>query len=338
MLALRRYDWIFHLATIALCTFFIAQAVSTYIAGVLEPSANLSLSTASATAGSSSSSATKDLGNLDDYKIITERNIFNSAETAVENEQAQESDVIDPNGLGPAIKTNLDIKVLGTLVIGDGMDRRSSAVITSKGSKGSDTYYVEQAQEERHELLEGLVKEKDSEEKKSFAPNTRLTKVEQNRIEFLNGGRLEYAELEDFTDSKSVFASADQVHGLGASSKGDKEKSGDKEKVESSSSIVVDQNELDQALQNLDKLMTDVRIVPNFKDGRPAGMKVLSVKPGSMISKLGIKRGDIMEKVNGQELDMKQGMDLFSQMKNMKNFTLDVVRGGRNQTLEYEIK
>jgi general secretion pathway protein C len=102
--------------------------------------------------------------------------------------------------------------------------------------------------------------------------------------------------------------------------------------------IVLDQKEVDDALQNLDKLTQEVRIVPNFQDGKPAGMKVLSIKPGGLASKLGIRRGDVLEKVNGQELDIKRGMELFSTMRDSKNFSLDVTRGGKNQTLEYEIK
>lgn len=78
--------------------------------------------------------------------------------------------------------------------------------------------------------------------------------------------------------------------------------------------------------------------MPHFKDGRVAGMKVLSVKPGSIISKLGIKRGDVLEKINGQELDVKRGMALFSELKDQKTFSIDVLRGDKHTTLEYEIR
>ncbi len=67
-------------------------------------------------------------------------------------------------------------------------------------------------------------------------------------------------------------------------------------------------------------------------------MKVLAVKPGSIFGKLGIKRGDILERINGLELDIKRGMELFGQLKDQKDLRIDLVRRGQNKTMEYEIR
>ncbi len=319
MYSLRRYDWTLHLAALVVCAYFLARAITTYLGGVLE-SASVSVAEVPA---AQPVSAQGDAGgdvSLDLYKVIEERNIFNSAEVAASPETGpSELNPEQLGELGPAVKTSLDIKVQSTLVIGDGTDRRSSAMISGGKAKGSKAYFV--ADEE------------------TFSPGVKLTKVDKNRVEFVNGGRLEYAELQDWASKKSVFAPPDEVHGKDAKGTGDKDKG--KPADESASAggkIVLDQKEVDDALQNLDKLTQEVRIVPNFQDGKPAGMKVLSIKPGGLASKLGIRRGDVLEKVNGQELDIKRGMELFSTMKDSKNFSLDVTRGGKNQTLEYEIK
>jgi general secretion pathway protein C len=78
--------------------------------------------------------------------------------------------------------------------------------------------------------------------------------------------------------------------------------------------------------------------VPNFQDGKASGMKILSVKPGSVFAKLGLKRGDILNRINGVELDVRKGFEIFSQLKDQKSLSLDLVRGGANQTVEYEIR
>lgn len=314
MISLRRHDWVIHFITIALCSYFLVKAItvflSTFLEGSSENTAALVLPKSEAPVAGGSEQAS-------DYKVVLERNIFNSAESGSAGESAPEEMSPELLGeLGPAVKSSLPVKLMGTLMVGDGTDRRSSAMVSGgKGGKsGSEVYYPG--------------------DEKSFAPNVRLTKVDKNRIEFINGSRLEYIEIEDFAAKKTAFASPEEVHGKGPEKKDDKTPTAPSEGTK----VVVEQREIDEALQNLDKLYSEIRIVPNIKDGQPAGMKVLSIKPGSILNKLGVKRGDVLEKVNGQELDIKRGMELFSQMKDMKNFSLDVVRGGKNQTIEYEIR
>lgn len=325
MFSIRRYDWTFHLVTIAICAYFLAQALSTYVTSLLETSAapapSASVPVTPSVSPAPGTLEEKIEQGLEEYQVIAERNIFNSAESGVLTPGAQQNIPPDQSGeLGPAVKSGLDVKLLGTLVIGEGKDRRSSATVASKGGKGADVFYPG--------------------DEKSFEPGVKLITVARDRIEFIHNGRLEFIEMEDFAAKKSVFASVEEVHGKGTGDLAPQGK-GPSSPVASSgesSRITVDQREIDEALQNLDKLMTEIRIVPNFREGQPDGMKVLSIKPGSMVSKLGLKRGDILQKVNGQPLDIRQGMELFSQMKDMKTFALDVVRGGKNQTLEYEIK
>jgi hypothetical protein len=43
-----------------------------------------------------------------------------------------------------------------------------------------------------------------------------LIKVLKDRIEFVNGPRMEFAELEDIAPKKTIFGSAEEVHGTGA--------------------------------------------------------------------------------------------------------------------------
>jgi len=318
VISLRRYDWTFHLLAIALCSYFLARAVTIYVASVIEASSE-SQETKTIAAPVPVVPVVKEEVQTTSYQIILDRNVFNSAESAVSKETPVGELSSDQLGeLGPAVKSSLDVKLLGTLVVGDGTDRRSSATVSGgKNSKGADVYYPG--------------------DEKVFSPNIKLTKVALDRIEFVNGGRLEYIEIEDFASKKSIFASATEVHG-GGKGIGEKEDKKPATGAAEGSKIIVDQREVDDAIQNLDKLYSEVRIVPNIRDGQPAGMKVLSIKPGSMLTKLGVRRGDVLEKVNGQELDIRRGMELFSQMKDMKNFSLDVSRGGKNQTIEYEIR
>lgn len=319
---LKRYSWSLHFVTIALSSYLLAQVVSTYIAGKLERS-SVRAEPLPAVEPQSETDAEESAG-VEAFSVILERNMFNSEQSAAV--ASAEEGTVSPEQLGemgPAVKTSLDVKLLGTLVVGEGSDRRSSATVSGGTKKGASVYYV--ADEE------------------SFAANVRLTKVMKDRIEFVNGSRLEFVELEDFAKKKSIFASAQEVHGMEKSAKSEStaapaESGGEGGVVAEGNKIFVDQAAIDEALANLDRFYTEIRIVPNFKGGKVSGMKVLSVKPGSIVSKLGIRRGDILEKINGQELDVKRGMTLFSELKDQRNFSIDLVRGGQNRTLEYEIR
>ncbi len=315
MSLIRQYDWTLHLMTIATCAYFVARAATTYFGGVLEALPEMAGTKAVAPL-TPTVKGEEEASDLESYRVIAERNIFNSAESEVLKENSSEGiNVADLGDLGPAVKTSLTIQLLGTMMVDDGTDRRSSAVVSGgEGDKSVDTYYPG--------------------DEKSFAPNVQLTKVMKDRIEFVHGSRLEYAELVNLSEKRSIFASAEEVHGKGTLTPGEAPAA----PVEGGSRITLDQAEIDRALQNLDALYRDVRIVPNFKDGKQSGFKILSVKPTSVVAKLGVRRGDVLQKINGEELDMQKGMQLFSEMKDLKNFSLEIERGGKNQTLEYEIK
>lgn len=315
IVVLKRYSWGLHFLTIALCSFLLAQSISTFVSARLETAAVLVVEPV---APGEIEGLPEEEETGQEFAVITQRNIFNS-EAAAETTTATGEVTPEMLGeMGPAIKTSLGIQLLGTLVVGDGMDRRSSATV-SDSSRKVDVYYVG--------------------EEKSFGTNVRLTKTMTSRIEFLNGTRLEYVELEDFSKKGSIFASAGEVHGERKTLGETGESAAVAPAVATEGEkMTIDQGAIDDALSNLDRFYTEVRIVPNFKGGKVEGMKVLSVKPGSIISKLGIRRGDILAKINGQELDVRRGMELFNELKDQKNFTIELVRGGQSKTLEYEIR
>jgi general secretion pathway protein C len=320
---IKQYIWVAHLFAIAICSYFAAQTVTTYLGMMLASSGQegAELGTKAATASVSP------LGEQLDYEPIVARNMFSSVDLEAVPELPPEEDKPAAKLTGPAVKTSLNIKILGTLVVGNGEDERSSAVVVGGKSRKADVFYVQG--------------------KETFEEGVELVRVKRDRIEFVNKGKLEYAMLEGMSEEISIFATASEVHGEGEGEakkkpirgvKPEGEEEAEEEVETSGDAIVIDQAEIDEALSNLDRLYTEIRIVPNFKDGKPAGMKVLAIKPGSLFSKLGLQRGDILEKINGQVLDIKSGMQLFGQLKNQKKLKVEVVRRGESQTMEYEIR
>lgn len=310
----KQYSWLVDLIAVLFCSFFLAKIVGVYLGQNLE--VKRSIGVLKAPEKISEGEKGPDIA---EYRVILERNIFDSTSAPAEEGAAatfgaEETQVLS----GEAVKTSLDIKVIGVLVVGEGRDPRSSATVIGGGSKPIPSVYAV-----------GDVE--------SFAPNTKLTRVAPDRIEFLNSGRLEYAEVGgDF--GSSIFGPP-PVGELIASAAPEKKDTPSFVKAEGGGKFAIDQKEIDNALSNLDRLYTEIRAVPNFgSDGKISGMKLLSVKAGSLFAKLGLQRGDVLQRINGIELDVRRGFEIFNQLKDQKNLTVDLVRQGSQQTFEYEIR
>ena len=306
----RQYSWAFNVAILLLCSFFLAKIVGVTIASRLEVERSVGVlrETPPPVLPQRVMDANK-------YQVIVERNVFDSTERAAPTAGGEGADM-EEILTGEAVRTSLGITVLGVLVVGEGMDRRSSATVSS----GKDT---------------GVYAVGDVE---SFAPNTKLTRVAPDRIEFLNNGRLEYAEV-GTAFGESIFSAPKDDRTVALATPSETTSGGEsKIKMETPGTYVIDQSEVDNALQNLDSLYTDIRAVPNFAGGKVSGMKILSVKNGSLFAKLGLTRGDVLERINGMELDVKQGFSIFNQLKDAKHLTVDLIRQGQPTTMEYEIR
>ena len=91
--------------------------------------------------------------------------------------------------------------------------------------------------------------------------------------------------------------------------------------------------------KNVDKIWRDIGISENKISGKINGFKINFVKRGSDFEKLGLKRGDILMGVNGEELNSYgAAMGIFKDINNIENLTLTVQRNGVTEELEYEIK
>ena len=94
---------------------------------------------------------------------------------------------------------------------------------------------------------------------------------------------------------------------------------------------------MNKALANLNRIYTEVLAVPYFKDGKANGVKLLNVKPGALLEKLGLRRGDILVSINGTVLDIQSGFRMLSELRNETNFSLSIERRGVEQVMSYQI-
>lgn len=96
---------------------------------------------------------------------------------------------------------------------------------------------------------------------------------------------------------------------------------------------------LDQQLKDLPKLQQDGRVVPHYKDNQYQGFKLVGVRPGSLYRAIGIRSGDVITAVNGNKIDSpNKALELFEQLKNSSNISVEIERRGQPKTLSYSIQ
>lgn len=105
------------------------------------------------------------------------------------------------------------------------------------------------------------------------------------------------------------------------------------------SNVKLDPREVEAALSDLNKVMTQARVVPNMMNGKTVGYRIFNIVPDSIYAKIGIVNSDIIERVNGVEI---KGPDtlyhLFQQIKSENRITLDLTRAGKRESIKIEIR
>ena len=102
----------------------------------------------------------------------------------------------------------------------------------------------------------------------------------------------------------------------------------------------IDRREIDHAMENLNDLFTQVRAVP-YADGNGAsqGFRLFSIKPQSLVEHLGLKNGDIVQRVNGVEIsDPSTAFSLLQDLQGRSQVRVDILRNRQPVTLSYEIR
>ncbi len=102
---------------------------------------------------------------------------------------------------------------------------------------------------------------------------------------------------------------------------------------------VIDRREVEQAMSDLPKLLTQARAVPSMVNGTIEGFRMEHVDPTSFYEKIGVQKGDVLQRVNGVDIrDPSTMLSLLQQLKNERTVKLDLVRNNQRSTITYELR
>ena len=102
---------------------------------------------------------------------------------------------------------------------------------------------------------------------------------------------------------------------------------------------LLDSRKVQQSLENPQHMLTDARLLPNIRDGKHEGFSVSEVIPGGLYGNLGLKNGDILLRINGLKISNPEvAIQAMSALKGMNELNLDIIRNGKNMSMQYQIR
>ncbi len=103
--------------------------------------------------------------------------------------------------------------------------------------------------------------------------------------------------------------------------------------------IVISRDLINEALMSPQKFLRGIFIGPHFKDGKPDGFVIRYLSRTHLLSKMGLKKGDVIKKING--IEIRTVTDYYNAIRSITegdSLTLTVERKGKEMNIECEIR
>jgi general secretion pathway protein C len=102
----------------------------------------------------------------------------------------------------------------------------------------------------------------------------------------------------------------------------------------------VDRATFEAETRDLASLLQQARAIPVMgMNGGIEGFRIESIQSGSVFESLGLQRGDVIKKVNGQTVNsVSRAAELFNFLKGGESIKLEVSRNGKNEALNYSLR
>ena len=222
----------------------------------------------------------------------------------------------------------------------------SFQVITERNLFGSLDKASKDVNEEEIEALEptslkiALLGTVTGDEQNAFAVIEETDKRKQGLYKI--GDSVQNATVKTILREKVVLrvGTKDEILTMEESAASRREKvRGPSKTAEGRNTITVSRKDIQSSLKDINKLMSEVRIRPHFKDGESDGLSVSRIKGGSVFSKLGLRNGDIVQKINGEPINSPdEVLALYEKLKSGSRVSLEVTRKGEPKTMNYRFR
>ncbi|SDZ81257.1 type II secretion system protein C (GspC) [Desulfuromusa kysingii] len=236
----------------------------------------------------------------DDFQIILDRNLFNSAATGTAETMSLSSTVIAAETDEAAAGAVTDLILIGTVVAGD-----ESLALIQSGPKAAIFQL-------NAELAPGLV----------------VSQIGRKLVVLMDHGVPRELLLKPRKGAKAqLVKKSDSV----ATQQGVVALDGSRWQV----SKAVANN----ARANLNSLLQTARMIPEINNGKTVGFKLIAIDKGSLLEQIGLRVGDLIVEINQVKLNSpEKALQIFQQVREANNISLGLVRNGKPETFEYSFE
>jgi general secretion pathway protein C len=152
-------------------------------------------------------------------------------------------------------------------------------------------------------------------------------------------------KLVEVYEDRAIFEKDSQNYGLYMSQDGQEYMKSNNYSLDSrpysskrSVPIEITKREISNYSKNPQKIWNNIRI-EDFRVDSGINFRVSYVKNGSIFSKIGLKPGDIITRIEGQEVSsLGEVMEYYSKIEDLESLILSIKRGSQEMDLEFQIK
>ena len=254
-----------------------------------------------------------------EFTMIVERNIFGATEK-VEPPPVEET--VEP--IETLEETSLQLTLLGTIA-GDYESAR--AIILDQRKRSQDIYRV-------GDSVQGA----------------EIRKILRGKVVLRHGEKDEILSMVEGDDKPRPSANADRrsTRGSRATDRGRSLPEPGTEDVEEQEEVSAEIEEevipvakdvLQSSMNNLNELLTQVRVRPYFRQGKPEGLIISQIQADSIFAKLGLLNGDIIASVNGKQMSTpEEAIQLYNSLNSGAQVSIEITRRGERKLFTYAIE
>lgn len=316
---LKAYGWVLNLLFIGLGSHFVAKAANAWVAQEITRVPAVEDFAAKKSGKPKKRSKAKPR----QFALIAERNLFaakredlNPPEPTAEVKKAETAkDVFDDSELKPCSISS----VLRATLVADDAPEWSLAVLYNSSKRQNEVYSI-------------------NEDNNEIAADATLVAIRSRSIVVRRRDHYERCVGEGEGGKASSKKNRRKARNSGKASKGNESGGGEGVTKLSPTEYRIERGEIDETLANLNKVATQARIVPSFKNGKSNGFKLFSIKPKSIFSKIGMQNGDVIQKINGYDINSpEKALEVYQKLQSSSSISIDFLRRGAARSHNYAI-
>jgi len=317
---LKRYSWTANLVVLFAAAWLTAKTVNTAIGAAIRPTPQIDVASLP-----TSGAASLPVPSLDAEKLYPLFGI-QPPQTPVAGEAAGPQAPPAPRTCrdirAPPVSTSLHAQLVGAIVADD--PRWSTAVVVDTSSRETHTYAIGES------VLGSplLSVERIRDDRDSTGRGFRVVAI------VCNDGQKQYIDFD--SGGPNVGVAAAPPPPFAAPAKPVTDPDGIRKLADNR--YEVKKSVIDGTLSNLNNIATQARIVPSFKNGVANGFKLFSVQPDSFYTQIGVENGDVIQKINGYEINSPdKALEVYQKLRDSQHITMDIERNGQTIRKEYNI-